>query len=63
MPHEFLISYTGPKTCELALSDSGITLFVPKRDNFEAALELATKSFTVAIFEAWNLGLEPRWNV
>lgn len=63
MPHEFLISYAGPKTCELALSDSGITLFVPKRDNFEAALELDTLSFVLAEIYAFRLGFEPRWSV
>lgn len=64
MPPEFTISYAGPKTCELFANPSGkITLYIPKREGFDAALELDTRSFTVAMFEAFTLGFEPRWNL
>lgn len=63
MPHEFLISYAGPKTCELFAGPAGITLYVPRRENYEAAVELDTPSYTAAEIEARQMGFEPRWNV
>lgn len=64
MPPEFLISHTGPKTCELFADPSGsITLYAPKRENFDAALDLGTPSYVTAEIEARRLGFEPKWNV
>lgn len=64
MPPEFTLSYAGPKTCELFASPAGnITLYIPKREDFAAALELSTPDYTAAEIEARRLGFEPKWNL
>lgn len=63
MPPEFLISYTGPKTCELFANGAGITLYIPKRENFEAVLELECSSYVAAETEARKMGFETKWNL
>lgn len=61
MPPEFTLSYAGPNTCELFTNPSGkITLYIPKREGFDAALELGTDSYVAAEVEARELGFEPR---
>lgn len=63
IPPEFTLSYAGPKTCELFANPAGkITLYIPKREGFDAALELGTDSYVTAEAEARKLGFYPNAN-